>query len=103
MSLQTFAQVQDEYLQVSSHVKLVAYGGGEIQTAGSNTVLPCHLNGQIYTLQFYLVQRDVQPLLGLSDYLWMGLIYPNKAVHQVSPKETLSFAQQIHTEYADIF
>lgn len=74
MSLQTFAQVkQDENLQVSSNVKRVAYGGEEIQTAGS-TVLPCHLNGQIYTLQFYVVQKEVQPLIGLPDCLRMGLI-----------------------------
>ncbi len=102
-SLQTFAQVkQYENLQVSSNVKLVAYGGEEIQTAGS-TVLPCHLNGQIYALQFYVVQRDVQPLLGLSDCLRMGVISLNKAVHQVSLKETFNFAQQINTEYADLF
>lgn len=50
-----------------------------------------------------MVQRDVQPLLGLSDCLRMGLISLNKAVHQVSLKETFNFAQQINTEYADLF
>lgn len=103
MSLQTFAQVkQDENLQVSRHVKLVAYGGEEIQTAGS-TVLSCNLSDQTYSLQFYVVQKNVQPLLGLSDCLRMGLISLNNAVHQVSVKENSSFVQQLNTEYADLF
>lgn len=86
MSFQTFAEVkQDENLQMSNHVKLVANGGEEIQTAIS-IVLPFHLNGQIH-----MVQRDVQSLLGLSDCLL--------SIHS----ERNFFAQQINTEYADLF
>ncbi|XP_051984856.1 uncharacterized protein K02A2.6-like [Xyrauchen texanus] len=103
MSKQTFAQVkQEENLQLSSHVTLVAYGGEEIQTVGS-TVLSCNLSDQNYSLQFYVVEKNVQSLLGLYDCLRMGLISLNNAVHEISLKENSSFAKDINKEYADLF
>ena len=103
MPADLFAQVrQHEKLQSSQGTKLVAYGGEEIHTAGI-ALLSCHSAGRTYTLQFYIVKRNVQPLLGLPDCLRLSLITLNKEVHQICISEETSFSRQMFTEYADLF
>ena len=103
MPADLFAQVrQHEKLQSSQGTKLVAYGGEEIHTAGI-ALLSCHSAGRTYTLQFYIVKRNVQPLLGLPDCLRLSLITLNKEVHQIGISEETSFSRQMLTEYADLF
>lgn len=103
MPADLFAQLgRNGKLHPSQGTKLVAYGGGEIQTAGLAT-LSCHSAGEEYPLQFYVVKRDVQPLLGLPDCLRLGLITLNKEVHQVAINEKKEFSKQIFSEYSDLF
>ncbi|KAJ8332978.1 hypothetical protein SKAU_G00418740 [Synaphobranchus kaupii] len=60
-------------------------------------------SGQSYTLRFYVVERNVQPLLGLPDCLHMHLLTLGKEIHQLRLKEETHFSQQIFTDYADLF
>ncbi|KAJ8375814.1 hypothetical protein SKAU_G00063940 [Synaphobranchus kaupii] len=59
--------------------------------------------GQSYTLRFYVVERNVQPLLGLPDCLHMHLLTRGKEIHQLCLKEEPHFSQQIFADYADLF
>lgn len=79
---------------------LVAYGGSKIKTHGM-VKLQCHLEEQMYTLPFYIVQEDVLPLLGLHACIQMGLVSFSKDVHQMSIAD--DFSRQIQTEYSDLF
>ena len=53
-----------ERLDTSRRTRLVAYGGDEIPSAGS-VYLSCLSARQPYDLRFQVVERDVQPLLGM--------------------------------------
>ncbi|CAI5693955.1 unnamed protein product [Oreochromis niloticus] len=93
---------QDERLLPSQKTNLVAYGGEEIQTAGTAT-LSYHSAGKEYPLQFFVVKRDVQTLLGLPDSLHLQLITLNKEVHHVAKDVESTFSEQIFLEYSDLF
>lgn len=69
-----------ERLNTSKRAKLIAYGGDEIPSAGS-VHLSCQLAQQPYGRQFHVIERDVQPLLGLWDSLRMGLVTLTKQAH----------------------
>ncbi|KAJ8333498.1 hypothetical protein SKAU_G00415060 [Synaphobranchus kaupii] len=58
---------------------------------------------QPYALQFYIVERNVQPLLGLPACICMELVTLNKEVHQLSVNNNANLPHQIFTEYADLF
>ncbi len=78
---------------------LVAYGGGKIETKGLVT-LSCILKGQSHSLQFFLVDQDVQRLLGFRACLDMGIVKMSPHVHLIS---TESSTKQILKEYRDLF
>lgn len=56
-----------------------------------------------YILQFQVVARGVQPLLGLRDSLHMGLVSLGKEVHQLHLRKNPDFASQIFKDYTDLF
>lgn len=97
-----------EQLKVAEQVKtcitytnLVACGGSKIKTVGM-VKLQCHLEGQHYTLPFYIVKEDVLPLLGLRACRQLGLISFSNDVHQLCPTDD-DLSHQIRTEYSDLF
>ncbi|KAJ8381360.1 hypothetical protein SKAU_G00021380 [Synaphobranchus kaupii] len=55
----------------------------------------CQNKGQPYALQFYIVERNVQPLLGLPACLRMELVTLNKEVHQLSVNNNANLPHQI--------
>lgn len=91
-----------EDLSSSKKTMLIAYGGEEIPTAGFVTFI-CHLSERAYNLSFYVIKRNVQPLIGLPDCLQMELISFNKEIHHVTADEVSCFASKIHSEYSDLF
>lgn len=64
--------------------------------------MQCHLDGQPYTLPFYIVKEDVLPLLGLRACRQMGLVSFSRDVHQLSPTDD-DFSHRIQTGYSDLF
>lgn len=103
LSNDALAQVRrKEKLDTSRRTRLIAYGGDEISSAGS-VHLSCQSAHQSYDLQFQVVDREVQPLLGLRDSLRMGLVTLSEEVHQLHLKEESGFSQQVFKDYADLF
>ena len=64
MSMDTFRQLENgkRPVEQSKDINLVAYGGSKIETIGIATLLCC-LDEQQHTLPFFIVDRDVVPLL----------------------------------------
>ena len=54
-------------------VKLTAYGGTFLSTSGT-CQLDCNVKGLDHTLQYFVLDVDSQPILGLKDCEEMGLI-----------------------------
>lgn len=52
---------------------------------------------------YFIISENVLPFLGLNASLQMGLVPLSKEVRQVSSSIALDFAQQIKTEYSDLF
>lgn len=103
LSYDAFKHVETgEPIDRSITTNLVAYGGNMISTLGS-VVLQCQLAGQQYKLQFHIVERNVQPLLGLLASLHMKLVTLSKDVHQLSVNTDINLPHTIFTEYADLF
>ncbi|KAA0722308.1 Retrovirus-related Pol polyprotein from transposon opus [Triplophysa tibetana] len=86
-------------VRLSQTPNLVAYGGSRIETEGLATLM-CSLNGQNHSLQFYLVDQDVQPLLGFRACLDMGIVTISPHVHLVDRE---SSTEEILAEYKDLF
>ena len=88
ISLDTLKQVRNVYtIDNNRTVKLVAYGGTVINTEGT-VLLECQLsNHRYYSLQFHVVKRNVQPLLGLPDCLEIKLMTLKDEVFHVDLKE----------------
>uniref|UniRef100_A0AAV2LFE8 Polyprotein n=1 Tax=Knipowitschia caucasica TaxID=637954 RepID=A0AAV2LFE8_KNICA len=98
LSYDAFKHVESgEQIDRSIITNLVAYGGNMISTLGS-VVLQCQLAGQQYTLQFHIVERNVQPLLGLPASLHMNLVKLSKDVHQLSVNTEANLPHKIFTE-----
>ena len=103
LSYDAFKHVENgELIDRSIITNLVAYGGNLINTVGS-VFLQCQLAGQQYSLQFHIVERNVQPLLGLLACLRMKLVALSNDVHQLSVNTDANLQQKIFTEYADLF
>lgn len=96
-----FKQITKDVLSVKQlkTPNLVAYGGSKIETEGLVT-LPCSFNGQNYSLSFFLVNQDVQPLLGFRACLDMGIVTVSPHVHLISME---SSTEEILIEYKDLF
>lgn len=101
MSQTIFEQIANNKRPVkqSKTPNLVAYGGSKIETRGLVT-LQCGLNGQNHSLPFFLVNQDVQPLLGFRACLDMGIVTISPDVHHVSMEGS---TEDILTEYKDLF
>ena len=75
---------------------LSAYGGSKIKPVGTFT-LTC--KGKITSyVKFYVVSIDVQPILGLTDCIRLGLI---KRVHMLQVPNMSK--DTIRVEFADVF
>ncbi len=99
MSQTTFERIATnaQPVEQESTPNLVAYGGGE--TKGLVTLL-CSLKGQSHSLPFFLVDQEVQPLLGFRACLDMGIVMMSPHVHLVSME---SGTEQILKDYKDLF
>lgn len=104
MSLKTFETVNGgrQTVKQENAVSLVAYGGTRIQTSGTVT-LPCCLKKQCHALPFFLVDREVQPLLGFRACMEMGIVKMSPEVHQISTESSTDFSSHIFTQYHDLF
>ncbi len=79
-----------------SNTKLISYSGDSIQTMGQ-AIIECLYKNTKYNLLFYIAQKDVKPILGLSDCERMGMV---KRIVDVSP--VISSAD-IFNDYSDLF
>ena len=73
-------------------INLVAYGGEKLSTMGTTTVKTNY--GDI---KFYVTNKDVKTILGLSDILRLDLIKLDNEVHSINN------AHEIISEYSDLF
>ncbi|KAL1279192.1 hypothetical protein QQF64_025865 [Cirrhinus molitorella] len=101
MSQTTFKRIakDEQSVKQESSPNLVAYGRGRIETKGLVTLL-CNLKGQSHLLPFFLVDQDVQPLLGFRACLDMGIVTMSPHVHLVSMENS---TEQILKENKDLF
>lgn len=98
LSHDAFKHVENgELIDRSIITNLVAYGGNLIGTLGS-VVLQCKLAGQQSTLRFQIVEKNVQPLLGLQASLQMKLVTLSKDVHQLSVDMDANLPHKIFSE-----
>lgn len=81
---------------------LVAYGGTRIETMGL-AMLSCCLKEQHHTIPFFIVDSDVQPLLGFRACVDMGVVRMSPAVHQVTMDSNADFRTQTLRQYKDVF
>ncbi|KAL7832506.1 hypothetical protein SRHO_G00295240 [Serrasalmus rhombeus] len=104
MSLENLKRVTNgkQLLKHKTTANLVAYGGTTIKTDGMVT-LPCCLKGQQHSLSFFIVDKEVQPLLGFRACMNMGVVKMSPDVHQVTMESRADFNTQILTEYKDLF
>ena len=54
-------------------------------------------------MPFYIVDRDVQPLLGFRACVDMGIVKMSPEVHQVTMENSTKFNTEILTQYQDLF
>lgn len=101
MSQTTFKRIATNIQPVEQEntPNLVAYGGSKIETKGLVT-LQCNLKGQRHSLPFFLVDQDVQPLLGFRACLDLGIVTMSPHVHLVSMEKS---TEQVLEEYKDLF
>uniref|UniRef100_A0A3Q2DE46 Gypsy retrotransposon integrase-like protein 1 n=1 Tax=Cyprinodon variegatus TaxID=28743 RepID=A0A3Q2DE46_CYPVA len=104
MSLKTYKTVADgeQLVKQGKAVSLIAYGGTRIETSGMVT-LPCRLKEQHHPLPFYVVDREVQPLLGFRACKNMGIVKMSPDVHQVGVEGNTGFSSHIVAQYNDLF
>lgn len=104
MSLRTFKRVTngEQLTKQRKAASLVAYGGTRIETSGIVT-LPCRLQEQCHPLPFFVVDREVQPLLGFRACRNMGIVKMSPDVHQISVESNTDFSSQVLAQYKDLF
>lgn len=103
MSKETFDNISSgQIIKSSKTTNLVAYGGNKIQTSGL-VMLPCCLDRQQHMLPFFLVERDVVPLLGFRAYVCLGLVTLSPHVHQISTENNTVLTEDIFEQYKDVF
>lgn len=103
MSKDDFQQLADgeRPVKYNRDINLVAYGGSKIETTGIVT-LPCCLDGQQHTLPFFLVDRDVVPLLGFRACVRLGIVTMSPHVHHIDTESNADFTKQILAQYKDV-
>ncbi len=103
LSKMTFTQVKnDEQIwPCFKSTNLVSYSGSKIKPVGI-VRLCCHLEGEVYTLSFYIVEEHVLPLLGLRAHMQTGLVSFSEAVHHLSPTDD-DLSDEIQKECSDLF
>ena len=79
-------------------VKLLAYGGDSFYTLGTAT-FNCTHQDQTHNLEFQIVDKPVQSLLGLQDSLRLKLFTLASEVYEVKAQGKM----QIFQEYANLF
>ncbi|KAK5883558.1 hypothetical protein CesoFtcFv8_019875 [Champsocephalus esox] len=104
LSQETFTQVTngEQLVKQETAINLVAYGGSRIETKGLVT-LPCCLKEQHHALPFFIVNKDVQPLLGFRACVDMGIVTLSKDVHQITMESNMDFTTQTLMQYEDLF
>ncbi len=84
---------KNEKIEEKSKVKLVAYGGTEIQTQGTAMLQCLTSKQQSHLLQFHVVDKNVKSLLGLPDCLKMNLISLREEVHGIDLNKNKNLSQ----------
>lgn len=104
MSLGTFKRVTNgrHLSKQEKAANLVTYRGTRIETQGIET-LSCCLREQHHSLPFFIVDREVQPLLGFSACISMGVVKMSPDVHHITTEGNTDFSMQILTQYKDLF
>lgn len=104
LSQETFTQVTngEQLVKQETAINLVAYGGSRIETKGL-VILPCCLKEQHHSLPFFIVNKDVQPLLGFRACVDMGIVTLSKDVHQITTESNTDFTTQTLMQYKDLF
>lgn len=91
----------EQSMQREKSTNLIAYGSTIIETKGLDTVR-CYSKEQPHTLLFFIVDRNVQPLLRFCACVDMGIVRLSPDVHQVT-MEQHGFSTQILTQYKYVF
>lgn len=73
MPAQVFGQLLNTPELKATKMKLTAYGGTAIRPIGTCT-LQCTTKHSNHNVQFYIVDADSQPILGLTDCEKLGLV-----------------------------
>ena len=101
ITLDIFKRIsQNENIDKTKAVQLVAYGRDTLTTMGS-VMLEVHLPSMSRNLEFQVINKPVTPLLGLMDYLSLNLIQLHSEVHEVDTTD--AFGAEILYEYKDLF
>ena len=106
ISKQTFDQIcQNEILDTTKVVKLVAFGGSAIHALGSVN-FKCRSEKQTNTLRMHVVDKNVQPILGIIDCVKLNLVRMSSEVHELEVNSVAN--KQVHEvdlveEYKDLF
>ena len=88
LTLKLFNRIRnDERIDKSKAVQLVAYGGDTFITLGTVN-LSCHLKISQHNLEFHIVDRPVTPLIGLKDSLCLSLVQLHTEVHEVETADS---------------
>ena len=88
-----------EEIDESKAVQLIAYGG-DTSTLGTEN-FECNLKSRHRNLEFHVVDRQVTPLLGLTDSSSLNLIQLHSEVHEVDTVD--AFRAALLDEYKDLF
>lgn len=94
ISLDTYKAIKhtEKLYKPHKQIKLVAFGGAMIKSIGAVT-LHCRLNEQPYDLEFQVVNKSVQSILGLKDSLRMKLVTFSKEVHHIDTVQDQTLSQ----------
>lgn len=104
LSQKTFKQVSkgEEVTLQNTAANLVAYGGTRIEAMGL-FMLSCCLKEHHHTVPFFMVDSDVQPLLGFRACVDMGIVRMSPDVHLVTMDSNADFRTQILRQYKRCF
>ena len=83
-------------------MNLVAYGGERFFTFGTVDVL-CKIGDISEVIMFQIIDRQATLILGLNDYLRLGLIELDNKVHEVDTDGEDAFREEMIHEFADLF
>ena len=90
----------------STSTVLRAYGGKRLPTVGKVT-LDCAFKKAKHTAQFFIINKDVNTILGLDSSFKLGFVDPKKAerVHEIkeNPMKVPSSTKRVVDKYDDVF